>query len=115
MTMSGDACGLPIPGVAGGQDDLVYYYTVFPNMLLSLFRDYVLVHRIEPQSPDHTRIYCDWLFHPATVSAPGFDPSGAIAGTSHKQILMGHENIAHDRAWECGTVVETPFAKLGIA
>jgi Rieske 2Fe-2S family protein len=31
-----------------------------------------------PQRVDHTRIYCDWYFHPDAVAKEGFDPSGAI-------------------------------------
>ncbi len=64
LTMSGNACGLPV-GDFGNEDfRLVFYYSIFPNMLLSLHPDYVMVHQLRPESPDRTLILCDWFFHP---------------------------------------------------
>lgn len=87
MTMSGGRCAAPLAGCAGDNLKRVYYYTIFPNMLLSLHPDYVLIHRIQPQSPSHTRIVCDWLFHPDAIAKPDFDPSDAIEfwNTTNKQ------------------------------
>jgi Rieske 2Fe-2S family protein len=39
----------------------VYYYTIFPSLLLSLHPDYVMVHYMHPLAPDRTRIECAWL------------------------------------------------------
>lgn len=79
MTMSGARCAAPLAGVAEEDLSRVYYYTVFPNMLLSLHPDYVLTHRIDPVSHDRTRIVCEWLFHADAARAEGFDPSDAVA------------------------------------
>jgi Rieske 2Fe-2S family protein len=78
MTMDGKACAQPLAGVAGEDLGLIYYFTVFPTLFLSLHPDYVLAHRVQAISADHTRIVCDWLFHPDQVSRPGFDPQPAI-------------------------------------
>lgn len=78
MTMDGERCARPLPGVAGEDLDLVYYYTVFPNLLLSLHPDYVLMHRIERLAVDRTRIVCEWLFHPEAMARDDFDPKPAI-------------------------------------
>ncbi len=78
MTMTGQTCAPALGDLSGEDLNLVYYYTIFPNMLLSLFPDYVLIHRVERLAPDRTRIVCDWLFHPDATGAPGFDPSGAV-------------------------------------
>ena len=78
MTMTGRRCAPPLPGIEGQHLSLVQYYTIFPNLLLSLHPDYVLVHRIEPRAVDRTRIVCDWLFHPDAMSDPDFDASDAI-------------------------------------
>jgi Rieske 2Fe-2S family protein len=56
----------------------VYYYSIFPNVLLSLHRDYVMVHTLWPAAADHTRIECSWLFHPEAASHTGFDPEDAV-------------------------------------
>jgi len=87
MTMSGRRCAAPLGGISGEDLRLVYYYTIFPNMLLSLHPDYVLIHQIHRQSPTHTRIVCDWLFHPDAIAKPDFDASDAIKfwNTTNKQ------------------------------
>lgn len=78
LTVSGRACAAPLGEVSGEDLQRVYYYVIFPNMLLSLHPDYVLVHHPQRQAPNRTRIVCDWLFHPDAMSQPAYDPSGAI-------------------------------------
>jgi Rieske 2Fe-2S family protein len=56
----------------------VYYYTIFPSLLLSLHPDYVMVHSVRPVAPDRTTVTCAWLFDPAAIAAPGFDPADAV-------------------------------------
>ena len=78
LTMSGDACALPV-GDFGNEDfRFVFYYSIFPNMLLSLHPDYVMVHQLEPQSPERTLILCDWFFHPDAFNREDFKPADAI-------------------------------------
>ena len=78
MTMSGQTCAPSLGDLSGEALSCVHYYTVYPNMLLSLLPDYVLIHRIERLAPERSRVVCDWLFHPAAMVAPDFDPRGAI-------------------------------------
>ena len=78
MTMTGECCAAPLGDVSGEDLDRVYYYTIFPSMLLTLNPDYVLVHRIERRGVDRTRVVCEWLFHPEAVRQTGFDPGGAV-------------------------------------
>ena len=96
LTMSGDACALRIDhppslsyGAAGEheQREQVFYYSIFPNMLLSMHPDYVMVHRLWPQSPERTFIQCDWFFHPEAFDRSGFHPDDAIEfwDTTNKQ------------------------------
>ena len=77
LTLSGRACALPLGEVAGADLARVYYYSVFPNMLLSLHPDYVMCHTLWPLATDRTRIVCEWLFDPAQQGQPGFDPDDA--------------------------------------
>lgn len=78
MTMSGERCAPPLAGLSSDDLGRVYYYTIFPNLFLSLHPDYVLVHRAQALGPTRTRITCDWLFHPDAMAAPGFDPADAV-------------------------------------
>ncbi len=78
LTMSGRSCGLLVGDLP--QEDLnrVYYYAIFPNMLLSLHPDYVMFHTLWPEAPDRTRIFCSWLFHADTLTNPACDPEDGI-------------------------------------
>jgi len=82
LTMSGNACALPVGNFGNEDFRFVFYYSIFPNMLLSLHPDYAMVHQLEPQSPERTLIFCDWFFNPeaAGVTDPGykFDPDDAV-------------------------------------
>lgn len=78
MTMTGRTCAPTLGDVSGDDLNRIHYYTIFPNLLLSLHPDYVLVHRIERLAVDQTRVVCQWLFHPDAMAAPGFDPSDAV-------------------------------------
>ncbi len=80
LTMTGQVCARPVGDIKAGDHERVFYYSIFPNMLLSLHPDYVMVHQLWPQSPERTLILCDWFFHPeaAGVSDPGYNPGDAI-------------------------------------
>jgi len=79
LTMSGEACAMKIAEDAhDGEGEQVFYYSIFPNMLLSLHPDYVMVHQLWPQAPNHTLILCDWLFHPDAFNRDVFRPEDAI-------------------------------------
>jgi len=78
LTMSGNACALPVGNFGDEDFRLVFYYSIFPNMLLSLHPDYVMVHQLEPQSPDRTLIFCDWFFNPEASKRDDFNPNDAI-------------------------------------
>ena len=68
----------PIAGLTGQDLRSVYYYLVFPNVLVSLHPDYVMLHTLWPRAADRTEVVCEWLFEPATIAADGFDPSDAV-------------------------------------
>jgi len=78
LTDSGRACAIPVGDVSEANRRRVYYYAFFPNMLLSLHPDYVMVHTMWPVSPSRTLIECDWLFHPDAPAHPGFDPDDGV-------------------------------------
>jgi Rieske 2Fe-2S family protein len=77
LTMSGNACASFVGKIENVQQ--VFYYSIFPNMLLSLHPEYVMVHQLWPQSPERTLIVCDWVFHPDAFGRSDFNPDDAIA------------------------------------
>jgi Rieske 2Fe-2S family protein len=76
LTRSGNACARFVGDIKNLQQ--VFYYSIFPNMLLSLHPEYVMVHQLWPQSPERTLIVCDWFFHPEAFEREGFNPEDAI-------------------------------------
>ncbi len=80
LTMSGVACARAVGDIEAADHARVFYYSIFPNMLLSMHPDYVMVHQLWPQSPGRTLVQCDWFFHPeaAGVSEPVYNPEDAI-------------------------------------
>jgi Rieske 2Fe-2S family protein len=76
LTMTGDACALSVGKIENLRQ--VFYYSIFPNMLLSMHPEYVMVHQLWPQSPERTLIVCDWFFHPKAFNRKDFNPADAI-------------------------------------
>ena len=78
-TMSGKACGRLVNDTVPEEDrHRGYYYTLMPNLLLSLHPDYVNYYLVHPVSIDHTVVESEWLFHPETVADPGSNIRDAI-------------------------------------
>jgi Rieske 2Fe-2S family protein len=70
-TMTGRACGRLVSGeLPEGDRHRGYYYTLMPNLLLSLHPDYVNYYLVHPVAPDRTRVESEWLFHPDTLADP---------------------------------------------
>jgi Rieske 2Fe-2S family protein len=78
MSLDGRSPLTPLPGLTAEQQRQVLYLNVFPNLLVSLHPDYVMTHRIEPLTATTSAVECQWLFDPAAIAAPGFDPGYAV-------------------------------------
>jgi len=78
-TMSGKACGLPIaPDLPSGERGRAYYYTLMPNLLLSIHPDYVNYYLVTPLAVDRTLVESEWMFHPESAGRAEFNPQDAI-------------------------------------
>lgn len=78
-TMSGRACGVVVSSDLHGENkQRAFYYTLMPNMLLSLHSDYVNYYVIHPISPDRTIVESEWMFHPDTLCDPNSNIQDAI-------------------------------------
>lgn len=62
MSEDGSPAGPIIPTLDASKQRRVYYFTVFPNLFLSLHPDYVMLHRLSRIAPDRTDIECQFLF-----------------------------------------------------
>ena len=68
----------PIAGLDAEEINSVYYFALFPNALVSLHPDYVMLHTLWPRAVDRTEVTCEWFFEPETMARPDFDPSDAV-------------------------------------
>jgi Rieske 2Fe-2S family protein len=79
-TLSGRACGRALSaGLPADERRRAYYYTLMPNLLLSIHPDYANYYLVHPLAPDRTLVESDWLFPAETLAAGGGDPHDAIA------------------------------------
>ena len=68
-TMTGRACGRLVSEAIPEEDRRrAFYYSIMPNMLLSLHSDYVNYYTLRPLAVDRTEVYSEWLFHPDTLA-----------------------------------------------
>jgi Rieske 2Fe-2S family protein len=78
MTLSGHSARQALPGLDAEDRERVYYYEIFPSLLLSLHPDYVMAHYLTPVAVDRTHVTCTWLFDPGQMAQPDFDASDAV-------------------------------------
>jgi len=78
LTFDGKCSRGSLPGLAAEDVRRVYYYAIFPNMLLSLHPDYMLVHTLWPIAPDRTINICEWHFHQTELTRPDFSAQDAV-------------------------------------
>src|SRR5713101_6167339 len=78
MALDGKSRGTFFDGLDARQRRQVYYYGLFPSMLISLHPDYILTHRIEPLAAGRTAVECNWLFPAELVAQKDFSPNYAV-------------------------------------
>ena len=78
ITSSGNLCCPPLKNVKEDDMKRVYYYSIFPNMLLSLHPEYVMYHTIWPKGVDKCSVECTWLFEKGVAESDEHKPYEAI-------------------------------------
>jgi Rieske 2Fe-2S family protein len=67
-----------LPGLGERDRALVAYYAIYPNLLLSLHPDYMVVYTLWPKAPNHTQVLCEWYFHPEELAKADLIADDAI-------------------------------------
>lgn len=67
-----------LPGLNDEQRKIVNYYAIYPNLLLALHPDYMLVHTLWPKTAGRTTVVCEWHFHPAEMAKSNFVGDDAV-------------------------------------
>ena len=78
FTWTGKTNREPFPGL--NEDEKVRHKgeLIYPNLMLSLACDHVAAFTLWPLSPQKTTVICDFLFHPAEIGKPSFDPTDSV-------------------------------------
>ena len=77
FTSTGTTRRAPFPGLSEAERTRHFGELVLPNLMLSLSADHVAAFTLWPRSAGQTTVLCDFLFHPAELARPDFDPSDA--------------------------------------
>ena len=78
-TMSGRACARFLtPDMPVDDRRRAYYYSLMPNMLLSIHPDYANYYVVTPLAADRTRVESEWMFNPDSATDATFNPDDAI-------------------------------------
>ncbi|MDQ2654182.1 MAG: aromatic ring-hydroxylating dioxygenase subunit alpha [Chloroflexota bacterium] len=78
FTLSGNGKRDLLPGLLPSDDRLYYGFVLWPNLFVNLLPDHVILHTLLPTGPETARVVCDWLFDPAEIAKPGFDPQDTV-------------------------------------
>lgn len=103
MSLTGRRGAPYLPGVDGRARRQVYYFGLFPNLLISLHPDYVMTHRIDPAGPGRSRVECRWMFAQEVASRDGFDPGYAT----------GFWDITNRQDWRACEAVQRGVSSRG--
>ena len=133
MSVDGRAHGRPpLAGIGVENRRRVYYFVVWPNLLLSLHPDYVMTHQVWPIDAERSRVVCEWLFEPGTMGQPDFDPSDAVdfwdltnrqdwavcerqqVGTRSRAYVAGRYSLMEDMVHAFDLMVADGYAADGV-
>ena len=67
-----------LPGLGDREKAFVSYFSIYPNLLLTLHPDYMVTVTIWPKAPDRTELIGEWHFHPSEIARPDFEFQDAI-------------------------------------
>ena len=133
MSTDGHAHGRPpLAGIGADDTRRVYYFVVWPNLLLSLHPDYVMTHQVWPIDAERSRVVCEWLFEPQTMARKDFDPGDAVefwdltnrqdwavcerqqAGTRSRAYVAGRYSLMEDMVHAFDLMVADGYAGDGV-
>ncbi|HKE43795.1 MAG TPA: aromatic ring-hydroxylating dioxygenase subunit alpha [Steroidobacteraceae bacterium] len=78
FTMTGTSTRAPFPGLSDAEKTHHKGEVCYPNLLLSAAAEHVAAFTLWPKSAELTRISCEFLFHHAQTTRPGFDPRDVV-------------------------------------
>lgn len=78
FNFSGKATRPILPNLSPAEERMYYGLVLWPNVLVSLLPDHVILHTALPMGPERTRVVCDWIFDSEVAARLDFDPMDAV-------------------------------------
>ena len=94
----------PIKGLSEKEQRDVLYFALFPNLLVSLHPDYVMVHTLWPRGAGRTEVVCEWYFEPETT---------ARGRTSIRPTRSSFWDMVNRQDWEVCELVQRGIGSRG--
>jgi len=106
MSMDGDRHGRPLlPHTAEVDARRIYYYTLWPNLIVSVHPDYVLTHQAWPDGPERTRVTCDLYVHADDLGAVQVSDAVEFWDLTNRQdyhVVELQQRGTRSRSWVAG-------------
>jgi Rieske 2Fe-2S family protein len=108
MSMDGQRHGRPLLHATDEVDERrIYYYILWPNLIVSVHPDYVLTHQAWPAGPNRTVVNCDLYVDVDSIGDPGLDVSGArdfwdLTNKQDYHVVELQQNGTRSRSWVAG-------------
>jgi glycine betaine catabolism A len=78
FTATGTTTRAPFEGLSDDEQVRHKGELIYPNFMLSLSAEHVAAFLLFPSGPDRTTIVNEFLFHPAEMARPDFEPADAV-------------------------------------
>ncbi len=106
MSMSGTRDGRPLLYARDETEERrIYYYILWPNLIVSVHPDYVLTHQAWPDGPNRSVVHCDLYVEEAALGS--VDISGAVEfwDTTNREdyhVVEMQQQGTRSRSWTAG-------------
>jgi Rieske 2Fe-2S family protein len=106
MSMTGSRDGRPLLYARDAVEERrIYYYILWPNLIVSVHPDYVLTHQVWPDGPERSTVTCDLYLEAGAVG--GVDVSGAVefwdvTNREDYHVVELQQRGTRSRSWSAG-------------
>jgi Rieske 2Fe-2S family protein len=106
MSISGTRDGRPLLYARDETEERrIYYYILWPNLIVSVHPDYVLTHQAWPDGPNRSTVHCDLYVEADVIDT--IDVSGAVEFwdiTNHEDyhVVEMQQQGTRSRSWTAG-------------
>ena len=106
MSISGTRDGRPLLYARDETEERrIYYYILWPNLIVSVHPDYVLTHQAWPDGPNRSTVHCD--LYVEADKADAIDVSGAvefwdITNREDYHVVAMQQQGTRSRSWKAG-------------